>query len=41
MVDLDTPGNRDGHVIAGDMLSPDTTDEVVTATVAFLREVAR
>lgn len=40
MIDLDTPGNRDGHVIVGDMLSPGTTDQVVAAVIAFVREIA-
>ncbi|MDH5589300.1 MAG: lysophospholipase, partial [Gemmatimonadota bacterium] len=39
LVEVTGPGDPQRHVLAGDVLSPETTDAVVDTVVAFLREL--
>ena len=40
-IDLGEVGDRKNHVLAGDILSPDSTDKVVRLVVDFIRETGR
>ena len=40
-IDLGEVGDRKNHVLAGDILSPESTDKVVRLIVDFIREIGR
>ena len=40
-IDLGEVGDRKNHVLAGDILSPESTDKVVDLVVGFIREIGR
>lgn len=41
IIDLGEVGDRKNHVLAGDILSPDSTDEVVRLVVEFIHDAGR
>ena len=40
-IDLGEVGDRNNHVLAGDILSPESTEEVVRLVVEFIRDIGR